>query len=74
MLEGHVLNLHNGFNRFPGNTQLKEIRITGGIGKSVCWRQTLVDIFNCPAVSVSGEAAVTGAAMHAMWCYFFSIN
>jgi len=68
VLEGHVLNLHDGFFRMPVTP--KEIRLTGGLSKSECWCQTMADVFEADAVPVEGEGAALGAAIHAAWVYF----
>ncbi|MBC8183227.1 hypothetical protein H8E88_19150 [candidate division KSB1 bacterium] len=67
VLEGHILNLYNGFQRMPITT--KEIRLTGGLSKSEVWRQTIADIFETEVVPVEGEGAALGAALHAAWVY-----
>ncbi|MHA1338856.1 MAG: xylulokinase [Promethearchaeota archaeon] len=68
VLEGHVLNLFEGFQKLPVNP--KEIRLTGGISKSPLWRETIANIFNCEVVPVLGEGAALGAALHAAWSYY----
>jgi len=68
VLEGHILNLYEGFNKLPIKT--KEIRLTGGISKSKVWRETISNIFNCEVVPVSGEGAALGAALHAAWSFY----
>ncbi|MBN1540630.1 hypothetical protein JW992_00670, partial [candidate division KSB1 bacterium] len=67
VLEGHVLNLYDGFRRMP--VQSDEIRLTGGLAKSRVWVQTIADIFDCAAVPVEGEGAALGAALHAAWVH-----
>jgi len=67
VLEGHVLNLYEGFQRMP--VQPREIRLTGGLAKSDAWRQTIADVFNATVVPVEGEGAALGAALHAAWVY-----
>ncbi|MFZ5516099.1 MAG: xylulokinase [Candidatus Zhuqueibacterota bacterium] len=67
VLEGHVLNLYDGFQRMP--VQPGEIRLTGGLAKSDVWRQTIADVFNATVVPVEGEGAALGAALHAAWVY-----
>ena len=68
VLEGHVMNLYEGFTKYPINPT--EIRLTGGISKSRVWRETIANIFNCNVVPVLGEGAALGAAIHAAWTYF----
>ena len=71
VLEGHVLLLHEGFCSLlallPESFILKEIRLTGGLSKSRVWKQTIADIFQSPVVTVKGEGAALGAAIHARW-------
>jgi xylulokinase len=43
VLEGHVLNLYDGFRRMP--VEVKEIRLTGGLSISEAWAQAIADIF-----------------------------
>jgi xylulokinase len=68
VLEGHILNLFDGYRRMPVNSQ--EIRLTGGLSNSDSWCQTIADIFDCETVPVKGEGAALGAAVHAAWVYF----
>jgi xylulokinase len=65
VLEGHVMNLYEGFEKLP--VKANEIRLTGGIAKSKAWRETIANIFNCEVVPVLGEGAALGAALHAAW-------
>lgn len=65
VLEGHVMNLYDGFQRIGVKPQ--EIRLTGGLARSEAWRQAIADIFNADAVPVEGEGAALGAALHAAW-------
>ena len=67
VLEGHVLNLFNGFRRMPVNVQ--EIRLTGGLAQSPVWCQTIADVFDAETVPVQGEGAALGAALHAAWVW-----
>lgn len=67
VLEGHVLNLFEGFRRMPVET--KEIRLTGGLSKSESWCQTIADVFEAETVPVEGEGAALGAALHAAWVW-----
>ncbi len=67
VLEGHVLNLFEGFRRMPVET--KEIRLTGGLSKSESWCQTIADVFEVETVPVEGEGAALGAALHAAWVW-----
>lgn len=68
VLEGHVLNLYDGFRKMP--VQAKEIRLTGGLAQSPAWCQTIADIFAAEVVPVEGEGAALGAALHAAWVYY----
>ncbi|MBN2416075.1 hypothetical protein JXO52_09545 [bacterium] len=63
VLEGHILNLHEGVRRLP--VQVTEIRLTGGLSRSEAWCQTIADIFEVETVPVEGEGAALGAALHA---------
>ena len=67
VLEGHILNLYDGFKRLP--VKVNEIRLTGGLAKSEAWRQTIADIFEADAIPVSEEGAALGAALHAAWVW-----
>lgn len=67
VLEGHILNLYDGFKRMP--VKPKEIRLTGGLSKSDAWCQTIADIFEAQTVPVEGEGAALGAALHAAWVW-----
>jgi len=67
VLEGHILNLYDGFKRLP--VKVNEIRLTGGLSRSEAWRQTIADIFNAETVPVEGEGAALGAALHAAWVW-----
>lgn len=67
VLEGHILNLYDGFQRMP--VQPVEIRLTGGMAQSAAWCQTIADIFETEVVPVEGEGAALGAAVHAAWVH-----
>lgn len=67
VLEGHVLNLYDGFTRM--GVVPTEIRLTGGLSKSDAWCQTIADVFNAEVVPVKGEGAALGAAIHAAWVW-----
>lgn len=67
VLEGHILNLHKGFERMA--IKVKEIRLTGGLSKSDAWTQTIADIFEVETVPIEGEGAALGAALHATWVW-----
>ncbi|MCK4297590.1 MAG: hypothetical protein KAX28_13155 [Candidatus Marinimicrobia bacterium] len=67
VLEGHVLNLYDGFKKMP--VDVKEIRLTGGLSRSDAWCQTIADIFEAETVPVEGEGAAFGAALHAAWVW-----
>jgi xylulokinase len=68
MVEGHVLNLYEGFTRLP--VAPEEIRLTGGLSNSRGWCQTIADVFGTDAVPVRGEGAALGAAIHAAWVWY----
>jgi xylulokinase len=68
VLEGHILNLFDGFKRMP--VKPREIRLTGGLSKSDAWCQTIADVFEAETVPVEGEGAALGAALHAAWVYY----
>ncbi|MFW6140010.1 MAG: xylulokinase [Acidobacteriota bacterium] len=67
VLEGHILNLYQGFKRMPVKT--KQIRLTGGLSQSDAWRQAIADIFEAETIPVLGEGAALGAAIHAAWVW-----
>lgn len=67
VLEGHILNLYDGFKKLP--VKANEIRLTGGLSKSTAWRQTIADIFEAETVAVLGEGGALGAAIHAAWVW-----
>jgi xylulokinase len=67
VLEGHILNLYEGFRRMP--VMATEIRLTGGLSQSEAWCQTIADIFEAETVPVKGEGAALGAALHAAWVW-----
>lgn len=67
VLEGHILNLHDGYRKMP--VQAREIRLTGGLSQSDAWCQTIADVFDCETVPVKGEGAALGAAIHAAWVH-----
>ena len=67
VLEGHILNLFEGFRDMP--VQPQEIRLTGGLSQSRAWVQTIADIFETETVPVEGEGAALGAALHAAWVW-----
>jgi len=67
VLEGHVLNLYDGFARMPVTP--REVRLTGGLSKSPSWSQTIANIFQAETVPVEGEGAALGAAIHAAWVW-----
>ncbi|UCC74600.1 MAG: hypothetical protein JSV86_08630 [Gemmatimonadota bacterium] len=68
VLEGHVLNLWDGFTRMP--VKPREIRLTGGLASSPSWCQTIADVFEAETVPVRGEGAALGAAIHAAWVWY----
>jgi xylulokinase len=63
VLEGHVMNLYEGFLKLPFKG--KELVLTGGIAKSAAWRRAIADIFEKSVVLAKGEGAALGAAIHA---------
>jgi D-xylulose kinase len=65
VLEGHVLGLHQGFAKLPG--EAKQIHLTGGLARSSAWRQMIADVFDAEVIPVAGEGAAQGAAIHAAW-------
>ena len=67
VLEGHILNLYDGFQRMPLN--VREIRLTGGLSNSDAWCQCIADIFEADTIPVEGEGAALGAALHAAWVW-----
>ena len=67
LIEGHVLNLYNGFSKMPVNPNI--IHLTGGLSQSKSWCQMIANIFDCETVPVKGEGAALGAAIHAAWVW-----
>ncbi|NIM91123.1 MAG: hypothetical protein GTO17_09265 [Candidatus Aminicenantes bacterium] len=67
VLEGHVLNLYDGFRRMQLSPD--EIRLTGGLSQSEAWCQMIADVFEAESVPVEGEGAALGAALHAAWVW-----
>ncbi len=67
VLEGHILNLYDGFEKMP--VSAKEIRLTGGLSRSPVWVQTIADVFKAETIPVKGEGAALGAALHAAWVW-----
>ena len=67
VVEGHVLNLFEGFTRLPVTPG--EIRVTGGLSNSPAWCQAISDVFGTDAVPVRGEGAAMGAAIHGAWVW-----
>ena len=65
LIEGHVMNLYQGFKKMPVNPEF--IHLTGGLARSESWVQMIADVFECTAVPISGEGAALGAAIHAAW-------
>ncbi|HAE87763.1 TPA: hypothetical protein DCG86_07045 [Candidatus Marinimicrobia bacterium] len=68
VLEGHILNLYDGFKKM--DIKVKEIRLTGGLSNSDAWCQGIADIFESDTVPVKGEGAALGAAIHAAWVWY----
>ena len=58
VMEGHLLNLYDGFKRMP--VKPSEIRLTGGISQSIAWREAIANIFNAETVAVQGEGRSNG--------------
>ena len=67
VLEGHVMNLFNGFCRLPVTPTA--IHLTGGLSQSPSWCQMIADVFEAETVPVMGEGAALGAAIHAAWVW-----
>ncbi len=67
VLEGHVLNLYEGFRRM--SLQPEEIRLTGGLARSEAWVQMIADVFGVETVPMEGEGAALGASLHAAWVW-----
>jgi len=67
VLEGHILNLYQGYKRMP--VKASQIRLTGGLSQSEAWRQAIADIFEAETIPVLGEGAALGAAVHAAWVW-----
>ena len=67
LIEGHIMNLYQGFKKMPINPEV--IHLTGGLARSESWVQMIADVFECTAVPISGEGAALGAAIHAAWVY-----
>lgn len=67
VVEGHILNLYDGFKRLP--VEVSEIRLTGGLSQSPVWCQIIADIFEADTIPVEGEGAAVGAALHAAWVW-----
>lgn len=67
ILEGHCLNLYQGFQKLL--IRPTEIRLTGGISQSQAWRECIANVFDCEVIPVKGEGAATGAAIHAAWTF-----
>ncbi|MCD6117260.1 hypothetical protein J7K93_09610 [bacterium] len=67
VLEGHVLNIFDGFQKME--IEATEIRLTGGLSQSPAWCQTIADVFDTEVLPVKGEGAALGAALHAAWVW-----
>ncbi len=67
IVDGVLLNMADGCQRIPAKA--KEIRLTGGLSRSLIWRQAIADIFETPVVPVLGEGVALGAAIHAYWVW-----
>ncbi|MDD5656519.1 MAG: FGGY family carbohydrate kinase [Elusimicrobia bacterium] len=65
VLEGHVMNLYEGYLKLP--IRAERMHLTGGLAKSRAWRRTIADVFEAEVVAVKGEGAALGAAVHAAW-------
>ncbi|MDR1279195.1 MAG: xylulokinase [Opitutaceae bacterium] len=68
-MEGATMGMNYGLLRLASlGVRAKEIRITGGGGKSPVWRQIMADIFGVPVVGmVEDEGAALGGALQAAW-------
>jgi len=67
LIEGHVLNLFEGFSKMQVKPNI--IHLTGGLSDSKSWCQMIADVFSCETVPVKGEGAALGAALHAAWVW-----
>ena len=67
LIEGHVLNLYDGFSKL--SLKPRTIHLTGGLSRSSIWCQMISDVFNCETVRVKGEGVALGAAIHAAWVW-----
>ena len=67
IIEGHLLNLYNGFQSLP--VVPEKIYLTGGLSQSPAWCQTIADIFSAKTTPIIGEGAALGAAIHACWVW-----
>jgi xylulokinase len=69
-LESAIFAMRGGLDAFRAlGFAPREIRLTGGGGKSPLWRQMTADIMNVPVKRPgSDEAAAVGAALQALWC------
>ncbi len=65
VLEGHVLHLHQAFEKLGAKAQ--RLHLTGGLSRSRALSQMIADIFACEVLIVEGEGAAIGAALHAAW-------
>ncbi|RRK02792.1 hypothetical protein Ga0100230_001575 [Opitutaceae bacterium TAV3] len=68
-MEGVTMGMNYGLLRLAKlGVKAKEIRVTGGGGKSRVWRQIMADIFGVPVVGmVEDEGAALGGALQAAW-------
>ena len=67
IIEGHLLNLYNGFKSLPVIPE--QIHLTGGLSQSPAWCQTIADIFSAKTTPIISEGAALGAAIHASWVW-----
>lgn len=68
-MEGVTMGMNYGLRRLAKlGVKAKEIRVTGGGGKSAVWRQIMADVFGVPVVGmVEDEGAALGGALQAAW-------
>ncbi len=69
-MEGVTFGLNFGLERLRRlGLRPREIRVTGGGGRSPVWRQMLADVFGVTVVGMQeDEGAALGAAIQAAWC------
>ncbi|MDR2499459.1 MAG: xylulokinase [Treponema sp.] len=69
-LESAIFGMRSGLDAFTAlGFKAREIRVTGGGGKSPVWRRMAADIMNLPIKRPENdESAAMGAAIQALWC------